>query len=205
MDRDCLGGHDHLGAILSGARGLARLDQPHCRVDDAVWGCGGGDLSHPALGASVAFLLAFFLSQHHGALGAISKSAAVGFLGAHDLCSGVGPLLVFRAYPGPCERAGSGNDTRKAADLRRLRLRLSGHERAVAAHARGLWRDGRHHGAGGRVDPQYRGARLRRRRNPGMALDRISPVLCLRRLAIGLCHRAAARHSFAAASCTSRI
>ena len=73
---------------------------------------------------------------------------------------------------------------REAADLWRARLRLSGHEPAVEAHARSLWRDGRHHGPGGRVDPQYRGTRLRRRRDPRMAFDRISPVLCLRCVAV---------------------
>ena len=198
------------GTIISALFFLVRADWRDSinRIAESMMLFGAaaaGHLSDPALGASVVFLLAFFLSEHHDALGAISKPAALGFLGAPDLCSGLGPLLVFRADPGSCERAGSGDDPVEAAYLWRARLRLSGHGPAVEAHARGLWRDGRHHGAGGRVDPQYRGTRLRRCRDARVALDRISPVLCLRRVALGLCHRAAARHSFAAAAYTSRI
>ena len=110
VDCDRLGRHDHLGAVLSGAGGLARFDQPDRRVDDALRGGGGGHLSHPALGEAVVFLLAVFLSEHHDALGAVSKPAALGFLGAFHLCPGLGPLLVFRAAPGSCERARSGDD-----------------------------------------------------------------------------------------------
>ena len=95
--------------------GLARLDQPDRRIDDAVRCGGGGHLSHPAPGPSLVFLLAVFLSEHHDALGAISKPAAVGFLGALHLCARLGPVLVFRADPGSCERARSREDAPRSS------------------------------------------------------------------------------------------
>ena len=156
------------------------------------------------LGRPWLFYWLFFYPEHHDALGAISKPVAVGFLGALDLCAGVGPVLVFRTDSGSCERARPGAHARQATDLRRVRLRLSRLGRQWRHHARDLRGDGRDHGARGGVDPQHRRTRFRRRRDAWLALDRVSAVLRLRRAPVRLRHRVAARHSAAAACCISR-
>ncbi len=80
VDRHRLGRHVHLRAVLPDARGLAHLDQPDRRIDDAVRGGVRGDVSDPASRPAVAVLLAVSLSQHHGLLAAVAQPAAVGFL-----------------------------------------------------------------------------------------------------------------------------
>ena len=122
------------GTIISALFFLVRADWRDSinRIAESMMLFGAaaaGDLSDPAPGASMVFLLAFFLPQHNDALGAVSKPAAMGFLGALHLCTGLGPLLVFRADSGSCERARSGGDACQATHLWSARVRLSGHRR----------------------------------------------------------------------------
>ena len=105
VDRYRLGRHDHLGAVLPDAGEMAHLDQPHCRIHDAVRRRSGRGVSSPSSGAPLVRLLVVFLSEHDDAVGPIPQSTTVGFLGALHLRPGFRAVLVPWPAARPCERA----------------------------------------------------------------------------------------------------
>ena len=105
VDRDRPRRDADLGDPAAAAAGVAHLDQPVRRGDDALRRGPGGDVPDPPPGPPVARLLARPLPQHDGALAAVAKPARLGRLRGLDLRDGVAALLVRRPDPGPRDAA----------------------------------------------------------------------------------------------------
>src|SRR5262249_54010016 len=114
--------------------GLAHLDQPVLRSDDALRRAVRGDLpDHPHRPALAGGVLAVSVSEHDDAVAELPQTAHLGRLRGLDLR----PVLAARLVRGP--HAGSRDDARQGAApggeeaLRRALARLAGIGAALGA------------------------------------------------------------------------
>ena len=181
VDRAASGGTFVSALFFLTQVGVADIDEPDRRMHDGLCGGAGRHLPDHSSGPALVRLLAVPVPEHDGALAAVAQPARVGLLRAVDLRGDQCHLLVRRPDPGPRLGARPGADAVQAGVLRRARAGLSRLVAAMAAFPGDLRGDGGDHGAGRRLDPQLRRARLRRRAVAGLALDPVPAVLRVRR------------------------
>ncbi len=102
--------HADLGDPAAVPAGVAHLDQPLRRGDDAVRGGLRRPVPAAPLGPAVARLLAVPLSEHDGPLAAVPQPADLGRLRGLHLRHGVAAVLVRRPDPRPGDAARPGEE-----------------------------------------------------------------------------------------------
>ena len=97
--------HAHLRDPAAAAPGVAHLDQPLRRGDDALRRRVRRAVPAPPPGPAVVRLLALPVPEHDGAVAAVPQPARLGRLRGLDLRHGLAPVLVRRPDPRPRDAA----------------------------------------------------------------------------------------------------
>ena len=152
VDRDRPRRHAHLGDPAAAAPGVAHLDQPLRRGDDAVRGDVRRACSRCCTWAgpgSFYWLLPY--PEHDGPLAAVPQPAGVGRVRGLDLLHRLAAVLVHRPGPRPGHAARPAQTPVQAGDLRHVRLGWRGSARHWHALRDGLPAAGRPGDAAGRL------------------------------------------------------
>ena len=174
--------HAHLGHPAAAQAGLADVDQPLRRGDDALRRRLRADVPADSHRPAVARgLLADAVSQRHGHLAAVPQPAHLGRVRGQHLRHRLAALLVHRAHPRSGDDARPGQEQDHQVHLRRAGARLARLGAPLAALRERVSAARGHVDAARAVGPHRRQLRLRGRHHPRLAHDDLPALLRRRR------------------------